>query len=787
MIGRTLGHYRVVEQIGAGGMGVVYRAHDERLQRDVALKVLPPEAVATEEARKRFSREALALSRLNHPNVATVYDFDRQDGVDFIVMELIPGEALDETLRSGPLTEAEILRLGAQMAEGLAAAHREGVVHRDLKPANIRLTADGRLKLLDFGLAALHRPPVAESAASTTTQTQAIAGTVPYMAPEQLRGQTTDARTDIYAAGAVLYEMATGRRPFAESRGPQLIDAILNRQPPSAHSVNARLSPSFDSVIRKALEKDPARRYQSAKDLLADLERLAAGSSPIAARPRRAVTRLALPLAAVCLALVAAATLLRDRAREAGRIRSLAVLPLDNLSKDPDQEYFADGMTDALITDLAQIPDLRVISRTSILRYKGEKKKALPEIAKELGVEAVIEASVLRQGDRVRLTAQLIRAKDDAHLWAANYERDLRDVLALQAEVSRAIAGEVRARLTGTAAARQAAARAIDPAAHDAYLRGLYLCRSGMANVPKGIESLNRAIELDATYAPIYAALANCYQTQGYFGVVAPKDAYSRARAAAQKAIELDQTLADGYSELSTSQVHYDWDFAGAERSLRRALELRPGDANAHHRYAHYLLAMGRGDESVAETRKAAELDPLSAMLATCIGWHCLYSRLYDQAIESSARALELNPAMALANYYRGLAYQEKAMHKEATSEFEKTLKSPGPAAKLGRIALARSYALQGHRTEAEKALAELIDLSTRSYVSAYEIATVYVGLGDREQAFAWLEKAFQEHSSQLVHLGWDPRFDALRDDSRLADLLRRIGIPQRTQPAVKA
>ncbi len=463
MIGETLGHYTILEKIGAGGMGVVYRARDQRLERDVAVKVLPVGALADESARKRFRKEALALSQLNHPNIATIYDFNTQDGVDYLVMEFIPGQTLNEKLAAGSLVEREIIRLGSQLAQGLTAAHEVGMVHRDLKPGNLRVTPDGRLKILDFGLALLHRPDQ-DASTQSALDDRRLSGTIPYMAPEQLRGDKIDSRVDIYAAGAVLYEMATGRRPFPETHGAQLIAAILQQTPPTPSSVDRRVSPGLETITLKALDKDPERRYQAAKELLVDLERLSI-SAPLSAsasrraRPRRWAAPLAASLAVVLLAVLAGLDVGRWRSsvweRVSGRragIESVAVLPLGNLTGDASQDAFADGMTEALTAELAQLGSLRVASRTSVMQYKGV-KKPLPEIGRELKVDAVVEGSIARSGDQVRITAQLIDARTDRHLWASNFERKLDNALSVQAGVAKAIAQDIQTKVLTLVAA----------------------------------------------------------------------------------------------------------------------------------------------------------------------------------------------------------------------------------------------------------------------------------------------------------------------------------------------
>ena len=792
MIGQTLGHYRVVEKIGEGGMGVVYRAQDERLERDVALKILPAGVLTDETARKRFRKEALALAKLNHPNIGVIHDFDTQGGVDFLVMEYIPGGTLAERLGGGPPSEKETLALATQIAAALEEAHEKGIVHRDLKPGNVVVTPKGQAKVLDFGLAKLLRPVTAETPTETMSATAAVAGTLPYMSPEQLRGEPADARTDIYATGVILYELTTGRRPYSEQLASQLTDAILHQPPVPPRVVNPRTTPELERIILKCLEKDAENRYQSAKELTVDLRRLAApttATAVTAATPAR-TSLLRVALAGGIGALVLVGVLLglnvgglRERLLSRGgatQIESLAVLPLANMSGDPGQEYFADGMTEALISNLAQISALRVISRTSAMRYKGS-QESLPEIARELHVDAVIEGSVFRSGNRVRITAQLIHGATDRHLWAKNYERDLRDVLALQDDVARAIAQEVRVQLTSQEQARLGSARPVNPTAHEAYLKGLYHCRTA-ADLEKGVEFFKQAIGADPKYWQAYAGLAGCYTWLGYFGILPPQPAYSRAKAAALKALEGDDGLSEAHGALALVKLHHDWDWAGAEKEFRRALELKPNDADLHHSYAHYLLATGRGEESAAESRRASELDPVNPMLTSCVGWHRLYTRRYDEAVEYSRKALEIDRNHFWAHYHLGLAYEQKGMFEQAIAAFQKSASlggSPcGGGSTLGLTGLARAIAMSGNKAYAHKMLSGLSELSRKNYVSPYEVAAIHTALGEKGEAFRALQKAYDERSSMIVHLRWDPRFDVLHSDPRFGELVRRIGLP---------
>ncbi len=688
MIGQTLGHYRVLEQIGAGGMGVVYRAHDERLDRDVALKVLPAGTLADESARKRFRKEALTLSKLNHPNIETVFDFDTQDGVDFLVMELIPGVTLDQKLVAGALPEKEVLRLGQQLAEGLAAAHAEGVIHRDLKPGNLRLTPDGRLKILDFGLAKLLQPASGVAAMVSTTETHAVAGTLPYMTPEQLRGEAADARSDIWAAGAVLYELATGRRPFDAKISTALAGDIQHKPPPPPRQLKPDLSPKVEDVILKCLEKDPQIRYQSARELAVDLRRTAASVSAVATaapptqKGRKAVLTLALGLGlALALALVAAVLNpagWRDRWLDRGgteEIRSIAVLPLKNLSGDPEQEYFADGMTEAVITELSKIRALKVISLTSAMQYK-EARKPLPQIARELNVEGVVQGSVLREGDQVRVSVQLIHGPTDRHLWAGNFDRELRRILLLQSEVAQAVTREIKVAVTPAEESRLAQNRAVNPSAYHAYLKGRYHWnKRTRPGVRKGLEYFQQALDIDPSYALAYAGVADSYAVENgaYLGLSA-KEARPRAKAAAVKALELDPNLAEARTTLADCLLYYEWDWAAAEQEFKLAVELNPNYATTRQWYAELLFSLGRYDAAIEQVRRAEQLDPLSASIATSVAVNYYMARRYPEAIQQLQQVTKMDPNFPPAYGWLATVYGVYGMHKESVEAREKLL-----------------------------------------------------------------------------------------------------------------
>ena len=781
MIGQTLGQYRIIEKIGVGGMGVVYRARDERLERDVALKVLPAGALADEEARKRFRREALALSKLNHPNIATIHDFNTERNMDFLSMEYISGATLSAKAASGALPEDEVISLGKQAAEALDAAHEQGIIHRDLKPGNIMATPKGLLKVLDFGLAKLLQPSGPADRTMSFTGSTGLTGTIPYMAPEQLDGREVDARTDIHALGAILYELATGKKPFPQETTAEVMQAILHRLPELPRSLGAPISEGLERIIFKCLAKNPGDRYASAKDLVADLGRLETGdlTALMAGKPglraKRSMWRR--PLLMIVLALGSAGLLfalniggLRDfLTGRAGtpQVQSLAVLPLENLSRDPEQDYFAEGITDALITELGQISALQVKSSTSVMKYK-KTEKSLPQIAKELNADMIVEGSVARSGEEMRITARLINPAEDRQLWVKSYERDLGGFLDLQSEIARDITRQIGIRLREEKIFRSAKKKTLDPQALDAYLKGVF---SGDS------EYFNQAVKLDPNFAPAYTKIAEGYFYKGLFGDLPPREAFLKMKQAALTALEKDNTLGEAHGYLAVAWLHNDLDWSEAEKEFKRALELNPSLAMIHHLYAHHLMAMGRTEESMAEVKLATELDPFAWDHSLCSGWHCLFSSDHDDAIEIALQSVKVNPKDAWARIILGWAYEQKSMIKEAIAEFQIAL-SNWKDSSIPLAGLGHAYGISSQRTDAQEILEKLLERSKRTYVPAYDIAIVYVGLGDKDRAFDWLAKALEERSGFLVYIKCDRRFDVLRSDPRFEALLKRIGLP---------
>jgi serine/threonine protein kinase/tetratricopeptide (TPR) repeat protein len=745
MVSKTLGHYCVLEQIGAGGMGIVYRAHDERLDRDVALKVLPPGMLSEESARRRFRKEAQTLSKLNHPNIATVYDFDQEKGVAFLVLEYIAGVTLDRKLAGGALLPSQTADLGIQMAMGLTAAHEHKVIHCDLKPGNLRLTLDGRLKILDFGLAKLLRPVAEMETAETTTAPNAVAGTVPYMAPEQLLGQPVDVRTDIYAAGVVLYEMATGRRPFPWVHGPRLVNAILHETPKSPRALDPHVSVALENVILKAMDREPKRRYQSAKELLVDLGRLTTPVSGPEIAPRH-------------------------------RGWSLAILPFVNGTNDADAEYLSDGITESLINSLSQLPKLRVMARTTVFRFKGQQVD--PQgIGRELGVRAVLTGRVIQRESAVNIHVELVDVADGAQLWGVRYNRPMTDLIALQEQISDEITSRLRLRLTRAQRKPLTKRYTQNVEAYQLYLKGRYYSDKWTTEgMNRALSYYQQAIEKDPNYALAYAGLAGAY-----FGVssqfLSPNDAMPKVREAASRALETDETLAEAHTLLAIVKAFYEHDFPVAEWEFARALECHFGSALAHQWYAYYLSALGRKEQALTEAILAQEIDPLSGTVNWTLGLCFLMARQYESAIQQMRKTIEVDPNFWLAHMWLGWAYEQTGRRKQALANLNKAFQLGGSS--YATAYLSYVHASAGSTAEAEKIVSALKQQSQQKYVSPHHIAIAYVGLNDKDQALEWLERAYESREEILVFLEVDATWDKLRSDRRFQDLVRRLGLPR--------
>jgi eukaryotic-like serine/threonine-protein kinase len=791
MIGQTISHYRILEQLGAGGMGVVYKAHDSRLDRALALKLLPENIAQQPQALERFHREARAASALNHPGICTIYDIGEQDGRAFIAMEFIDGETLRNHIHGKALPGEEVLTFGIQIAEALGAAHAEGIIHRDIKPTNIFITKRGNAKVLDFGLAKLVPKGIAggdsdsgREPGESTSIVGIISGTPSYMSPEQIRGDELDARTDIFSLGLVMYEMATGRQAFGGGTGGAIIEAVLTRSPVPVRNINPEIPASLEAIIDKALRKDRDQRYQSATDIVAALELLQReiDSGPISREEstRPVLTSTAGPSSSATNPGPSTSTQQTGafrRPRVSKVIGSLAVLPFENVSRDPENEYLSDGIAGSLINNLATVPKLRVMAQSTVFRYKG--REIDPQaVGRELNVRAVLTGRVMQSGGALRIGTELVDVATGSQLWGALFDRKPGDIFVIQDEISNEIAAKLRLQLTRAEKKRLSRRHTEDAEAYRLYLQGRHHWnRWTEEGFYKAIGYFQQAVEKDPSYALAYTGVAESFVLLGWNSYLPPKDAFPKGKAAAMIALRLTPDLGEAHTPLAASLWLHDWQWPEAQAEFQHGLKLNPTYPTANHWYAEYTMTMGRQADSIAKMRNSQELDPLSLIINVAIGWATYMARRYDEAIEQLLRTVELDPNYPVTYWILGLLYRITGRYDLAITAGEKGVNLSG-GSPLMRAALAHTYGKAGRVAEARHVLDDLTELAKLKYVAPHFLAGIHIGLEDNDRAMEYLEKSWDERCHWLIYLHIDPSMDDLRSDPRFQDLLKRVGLP---------
>jgi serine/threonine protein kinase/Tfp pilus assembly protein PilF len=786
-VGTVIGQYRVLEEIGAGGMGVVYKAEDAKLGRLVALKFLPETLARDASAVERFQREARAASALNHPNICTIYDIEEYRGQPFIVMEYLDGRTLKDHILGRRLDTEETCKLGIQIAEAISAAQSKGVVHRDVKPGNIVVTASGPVKVLDFGLAKLIGAQGGDAPTRSLTETHAVTGTLPYMAPEQLRGREVDARVDIYALGVVLYEMSTGRRPFIAEISAQLVDDILNNPPPLPHRVNSEISPKLEEVILKCLEKDREDRYQTAKEIAVDLRRITAPSSAsklrVADQTRRfgMIGRLRWAAMPIALAILIIGWILL-RTTHSNPTRSIAVLPFVDDSKDASTRYISDGITEGVIDKLSEIPSLKVMSRNSVFRFK-DKETDPATVGKALNVQMLLTGRIAHGGDTLTLGAELVNASDGSQIWGRQFRYPVSDLSRAPDELAKAISDRLKLPLNRTEDNRLTTPRTDNSEAYQLYLQGRYHWNQRTAaGIKQSIDFFQQATEKDPNFALAYAGLADAYNMGNNLGVFTSRESAPEAKAAAIKALVLDPRLGEAHAILGQVKSHYDFDLPGAQREFLKAIDLNPNYANAHLYYAGgYLTPMGRHQDAIAEMKKALALDPLSPPLNNYMGMTYLFAGDYQASVRQFQHTIDLDPTFPLAHFFFSSCLAAIGKYEQAIEEMQKGQllagASPDDATAL-TAEFRKAFRAGGANGYWQKNLEITLKEHEQNGNGAFALATAYARVGNKEKALEWLAKSFEEKDPDITLVNYDQAFKGLRGNPGFSALLKHIGLP---------
>ena len=780
MIGKTISHYKILEKLGEGGMGIVYKAKDTKLDRLVALKFLPPHLLGSEEEKTRFVHEAKAAAALNHNNICTIHEIDEFHGQTFIAMEYIEGQSLKEKIEHGPLKIEEVISIAAQIAEGLNKAHDQGIVHRDIKPANILISSDGVVKIVDFGLAKL-------AGQTKLTKTGSTLGTVSNMSPEQAKGRDVDNRTDIWSLGVVLYEMITGQLPFKGDYEQAVVYSIVNEEPEFITKLRTDTPSGLEKIVEKAISKNADKRFQSMEDMKSELQKLSEEQKtgelktrkPMLKLGRKQRTNLYRAVAVfLVLAIVSGLYLWRVQFAEK-KPPYLAILPFKNITDDPSQEWFTDGMTDALNTDLSIIGGFRVKSRVSMMQYKGT-TKPMAEIAGELGVDYIVDCSVVKIGDQVKITARLVDVSKDENIWADKFERDFKNVLALQGEIVQTIANKIQVKLTPQEKARLTEIRPVNPEAHEAYLKGkFHLYKLTKPDLEIAQQYFELALEIDPKYALAHAGIALIWGGRQAMGFVSPSEAMPKRVAAAEKALALDSTKAEVYFTLANTRMWAEWDWKSAGKAFRRAIALNPNYPDPRAYYSHFLYYMKRPDEAMEQIERALELDPFNSLFKAIYGMGLNYAHRYDDAIEMMNKTLKTAPNDLVALSTLRAAYHNKQMYEEELEAWKRSNTVKGDLE--ANEALVRGYDKGGYQG-AMICVAEMLEkrsLTTSTYVTPWQIGTLYTRAGKNDEALKWLEMALEAHDNNIPYISVDPLFDGLREHPRFRAMLRKMNLPE--------